>query len=266
MNRIDKAFEKLHPRERALIGYMTLGFLKRRRTIDLCLALLEECDLLELGIPFSDPIMDGPVIQRSSATALRRGFRLADAFRLAEELRGRTEKPLLFMTYYNPVFRLGHREFARRAAGAGVDGVIIPDLPPEEMGPWREAADAEGLYTIFFLSPTSPEERMEMVGREARGFVYCISLKGVTGARRDLPEGLWDFLERTRRHCPLPRALGLGISRPEQCREVAPHVEAVVVGSAFVGTVLDALDRGEDPLPALVGLARSLKEALSSSR
>lgn len=262
MNRIDKAFQALPSGERALIGYMTLGFPEPSETIGYCSALLEGCDALELGIPFSDPVMDGPIIQRASSTSLRKGFSLADAFDLALELRRLTDKPLLFMTYYNPVYRLGHRRFAARAAEAGVDGLIIPDLPPEEMAPLRETAEESGLYTINFLSPTTAEERMKAICRQARGFVYCISLKGVTGARDGLPEGLWDFLERTKLHCPIPRALGLGISRPEQCRKVAPHVEGVIVGSAFIRSVLESLERGEDPVPNLAQLSRSLKEAL----
>lgn len=264
MNRIDMKFKELPNGERALIGFMTLGFPGTEETLRHCLALLEGCDMLELGIPFSDPVMDGPVIQKASAIALRNGFRLDHAFELASELRRQTDKPLLFMTYYNPVFRLGHREFATRSARAGVDGVIIPDLPPEEMRPWRKAADREGLHTIYFLSPTTSEERMELVNREARGFVYCISLKGVTGARSTLPTGIWEFLEKTRKYCHVPRALGLGISKPEQCRLVAPHVEAVVVGSAFVDIVLQSLERDEDPSSALSGLSRNLKEALRS--
>lgn len=264
MNRIDRTFINMPEDEKALIGYMTMGFPDVDETLRYCHALLEGCDLLELGIPFSDPVMDGPVIQRASSAALKGGFRIRDAFRLAERLRQSTEKPLLIMSYYNPVFRSGHGEFARLSAEAGIDGVIIPDLPMEEMDSWKEAAEEAGLYSIYFLSPTTPEQRMEAVGKVAKGFIYCISLKGVTGSRLGLASDLWDFLEKTRKHCRVPRALGLGISHPEQCRLVAEHVEAVVVGSAFVGKVMESLEKGEDPCPALAQMAISLKRALKT--
>jgi tryptophan synthase alpha chain len=262
MNRIDALFRSTRGNGSALIGYATAGFPDRGTSLSIAAALLEQCDALELGIPFSDPVMDGPVIQESSRRALEAGTRVRDVLDMARELRLGTGKPLLVMTYYNPVHRLGPSIFAGEAARAGVDGVLIPDLPPEEMAEWREAAGAAGLSTVLFASMTTPEERLRHLGRLTRGFLYCIAAKGTTGLRESLAEGLNDFMERTRSCCSVPLALGIGISNPEQCRHAAGLADAVVVGSALVKSAMQALDEGDNPARRAAELAGRLKEAM----
>lgn len=262
MNRVEAAFRSLPAGERALVAYTTAGFPDRDTSLRIAAALLEHCDLLELGIPFSDPVMDGPVIQASSQAALRAGTRVSDVLAMAAELRERTDKPLLIMSYYNPVLRFGLPAFARRAAESGVDGVLLPDLPPEEMGEWREAAGEAGLCTILFASMTTPPERMRLLGEAAEGFLYCLAVKGTTGLRDSLAADLPSFVARVREHCSLPIALGLGISNPEQCREAGELADGVVVGSALVKAAMDSLEDGRDPAASAGRLAQALKAAL----
>jgi tryptophan synthase alpha chain len=263
MNRIENAFESLGKGESALIGYATAGFPDKGTSLRIAQALLQHCDLLELGIPFSDPVMDGPVIQESSRRSLEAGTRIKDVMEMVAELRGETDKPILVMTYYNPVHRTGPRAFAMEAALAGVDGVLIPDLPPEEMEGWREAAEAEGLSTILFASMTTPEERLRRLGRLTQGFLYCIAVKGTTGMRESMSGELNEFMGKARSCSEAPLALGLGISNPEQCRRAGKLADAVIVGSALVKTAMEALDNGDDPARKSGELARRLKAAIS---
>ncbi|MDI6873279.1 tryptophan synthase subunit alpha [Candidatus Solincola sp.] len=263
MKRIEDMFERTRGRA-ALIGFTTAGFPDRKTSLRLASVLLENCDALELGVPFSDPVLDGPVIQESSFRALQAGFRPSQVFELVGELRRRTENPILIMTYYNPVHRLGHRTFAAAAAEAGADGVLIPDLPPEEMGDWREAANGHGLAVILFASMTTPDERLRMLGELTQGFLYCFAVKGTTGLRDSLSRELAPFLERVRRFCSRPIAAGLGVSNPEQCREVGRLADGVIVGSALVKAALDAVNAGEDPAPAVSSLAAALSSGIRS--
>jgi tryptophan synthase alpha chain len=262
MNRIESAFDDLGKDESALIAYATAGFPDKATSRSIAQALLHHCDLLELGIPFSDPVMDGPVIQESSRRSLEAGTRIEDVMELVSELREETDKPLLVMTYYNPVHRTGHPDFAREAVQAGVDGVLIPDLPPEEMEQWRAAAEAEGLSTILFASMTTPEERLRRLGQLTQGFLYCIAVKGTTGVRDSMSGELDEFMSKVRSCSEAPLALGLGISNPEQCRRAGELADAVIVGSALVKTAMDAIDNGEDPAQRSGELASQLKAAL----
>lgn len=208
-------------------------------------------DIIELGIPFSDPMADGPSIQASSTRALRRGVTPPQVLDLVQEIRQESQVPLILMTYYNPVLQWGLEKFAQSARSAGVDGVIITDLTPEEAIPWKRVAEREGLDTIFLLAPTSTEERMARVAQLATGFIYCVSRTGVTGAREDLAsEELRQLVQRIRRYTPLPVVVGFGISRPEHIRILGQWADGVVVGSALVDVIASHL---EDPyLPALV--------------
>jgi len=262
MKRIDDSFRRLRKGESALIAYATAGFPDKDTSLRIARALLEHCDLLELGIPFSDPVMDGPVIQESTRRSLEAGTRVKDVLYMVSELREGTDKPILVMTYYNPVHSAGLRSFARQAAAAGVDGVLIPDLPPEEMEPWRAAAETEGLSTILFASMTTPEERMRRLGRLTRDFLYCIAVKGTTGIRDSMSGELDEFMRRARSCCNVPLALGLGISNPEQCGRAGELADAVIVGSALVKSAMKALDHGEDPARRSGEFARRLKDAL----
>ena len=266
MSRIDDVFGATKHNGSALIGYATAGFPDRRKCLSISSALLEHCDVLELGIPFSDPVLDGPVIQESSRRALKSGFRVSDAFALAAELRAASSKPILVMTYYNPVHRMGHASFAAEAARAGLDGTLIPDLPPEEMAAWKDAADAEGLSNVLFASMTTPERRLRYLGGLTQGFLYCFAVKGITGMRESHAGGLEDFMARARSCCTAPLALGLGISTPEQCRDASALADGVVVGSALVKAAMDAAERGEDPALEAGRLASQLKYSLAGNR
>jgi tryptophan synthase alpha chain len=264
MSRIDQAFSRIKENGPALIGYATAGFPDRETSLRIASSLLDHCDLLELGIPFSDPVLDGPVIQESSRRALEAGFRVKDVFDIAGALRQRTDKPLLVMTYYNPVHRMGHETFAAAAARCGIDGALIPDLPPEEMAEWKEAADAAGIQNILFASATTRGERLRRLGELTQGFLYCFAVRGTTGMRDSLAEEVGPFVERARACCDVPLALGLGISDPEQCRQAGEVADGVVVGSALVKAAMDALDNG-DPALRAGELAHGLKAALRRS-
>ncbi len=261
--RLEKMFEGLGGRP-ALIGFHTAGFPDRNASLRICRFLLEKCDALEVGIPFSDPVLDGPVIQQSSFRALRAGFRPRHIFSLVGELRKASDKPVLIMTYYNPVHRMGHGPFCEAAAEAGADGILIPDLPPEEMGDWRETANRHGMAVILFASMTTPDERLRELGGLTQGFLYCLAVKGTTGLRESLSRELAPFLEKARRLCSQPIVAGLGISKPEQCQEVGRLVDGVIVGSALVKAALDAVIAGEDPAIAVSALAAQMHEALCS--
>jgi tryptophan synthase alpha chain len=259
--RLEKMFDEAGGQP-ALIGFATAGFPDRETSLRVASALLEHCDALELGVPFSDPVLDGPVIQESSFRALQAGFRPRHIFGLVRELRKTSDKPLLIMTYYNPVHRMGHGPFCEAAAEAGADGLLIPDLPPEEMGDLRERAEECGLAVVLFASMTTPDDRLRMLGRLTQGFLYCFAVKGTTGMRERLSRELAPFLERARRFSHAPIAAGLGISNPEQCREVCRLADGVIVGSALVKAALEALAAGEDPSRRVGELAFLLKAAL----
>lgn len=221
-------------------------------------------DVIELGVPFSDPLADGPVIQAAGQRALRAGMTPAGVLDLVRRLRARgVEVPVALMTYTNPVLRQGYAAFARAAAEAGVDGVIVPDLPHEEAGPLRGHLREAGVDLIPLVAPTTPADRVAAIVREASGFVYCVSLLGVTGARESLSDRFAPLVERTRRYTDLPVAVGFGIGDADQARAVAEVADAVIVGSAVVRLCGETVD------PALrvrrVGeFVRGLREALGA--
>lgn len=224
----------------ALICFLTVGYPALADTVPLAEAILRGgADLLELGIPFSDPLADGATIQRSSQVALRAGVTPDDAIACVRHLRTRgCQAPLLLMGYYNPILSYGPERFCDDLADAGGDGLIVPDLPPEEAGDVRRACHRRQMDLIFMLAPTSTDERIERVAREASGFIYCVSLAGVTGSRAQLSDSLPAFLQRVRQRTRLPLAVGFGISSRRQVEELAPLADGAVVGSAL----LDRLD------------------------
>jgi tryptophan synthase alpha chain len=241
VTRIDAVFRKLQARgEKALIPFITAGDpdLETSRTLALEIAA-RGADLLELGIPFSDPLADGPTIQAASNRALRHGVHLEDVLRLAGSLRADTDIPLILMGYYNPILQYGLERTAREAARLGVDGFIIPDLPPEEAGTWRAAAVHTGVAPIFLAAPTSGPDRLKKLGQQTKGFLYYVSLTGITGARTELPPELAQELQEVRSLVKCPVAVGFGISTPEQVAWLAPYVDGVVVGSAIVQRVAE---------------------------
>ncbi|MGH9175619.1 MAG: tryptophan synthase subunit alpha [Vicinamibacterales bacterium] len=240
-SRIASAFARAKGEGRAaLIPYVTVGWPELGDTERLVPAIVEGGgDIIELGLPFSDPIADGPTIQRTNQRALANGVTPVYALEVARRLRaGGVEAPLLFMGYYNPVFSYGLREFAAACADAGIDGLMIPDLPPEESDPLLDACLEHGLNLIYFIAPTSTPERVDAVVERANGFVYLISLTGVTGARSDMPANLADYVARVRRRTDLPLAIGFGIST----REHVAQAEAVLDGVVCASALLNRLD------------------------
>jgi tryptophan synthase alpha chain len=236
MSRIKKTFAELKKRgEAALIPFITAGDPDLETTLKILRALdAGGADCIELGIPFSDPTADGPTIQRSSERALKRPVSLSAVFRLVHRFRQSSQVPVVLFGYFNPLFRFGLERFARQAAAAGADGVLCVDLPPEESGELKRWTDAVGLDLIFLLSPMSDADRIELVGRASRGFVYYVSVTGVTGARRSFDDTLRAQVARVRRATALPVGVGFGISTPQQAAWIAGFADAAVVGSALV--------------------------------
>ena len=219
----------------AFVAFLTAGDPSLDRTVSAALELeAAGVDVLELGVPFSDPLADGPVIQRSSERALSRGVTLARVLDVVREIRRKSQLPLVLFSYLNPLLQRGLERVAVEAAEAGVDGVLVTDLPPEEGEAWIAAARAAELDTIFLASPTSPDERLRRVAEASRGFVYAISRTGVTGERQALSDDARPLVARLRALAGVPVALGFGISTPEQVKEAAAAADAVVVGSALV--------------------------------
>ncbi len=245
-------FQVAAPSGAALITYATGCYPDRKRSAEVVRAMLAAgADAVEIGVPFSDPVMDGPVIQKTSVAALSAGATVDSVLDLLREVRGGTARPLLIMTYYNPVFRYGLERFAHRAHSAGADGLVVPDLPVEEMGPLKAACDSAGLATVAFCAPTTSPQRLGAAAAATTGFLYCVSQLGTTGARESLPPGLPGFLARVREHASCPIAVGVGISTPEQCREAAAMADGVIVGSALMKAVAET-DGSLEPLSRLV--------------
>lgn len=262
MTRIDRVFKQLKAKgEKALIPFITAGDPDLGATRALALEMAARgADILELGVPFSDPLADGPTIQAASLRAMQGGVHLEDVLNLAGELRAQTQIPLILMGYYNPMLQYGLERTAAKAAANGVDGFIIPDLPPEEAGPWRAAAAKANLATIFLAAPTSGPERLKTLAALTRGFLYYVSVTGITGARTALPPELIEELAQVRRLATCPVAVGFGISTPEQVAGLAPYVDGVVVGSAIVDRV--ARLPGPEAIADLGAFVASLKAPL----
>jgi tryptophan synthase alpha chain len=235
----------------ALVPYVTAGDPDLATTRECVLAAVDAgADLLELGVPFSDPMADGPVIQRSSARALAAGTSLRRVLELVGELRSRVPTPIVLFGYYNPFFQYGLDALARDAATLGVDGILCVDAPPEEAGDLRAAAASADLDVIALLAPTTPLPRVRMIARGARGFLYFVSVLGVTGARDRLPSELPELVARVRRVTALPLGVGFGVQTPEQAGWVASFADAVIVGSAIVRQIEAG---GAAAAPACVG-------------
>jgi tryptophan synthase alpha chain len=257
--RIAAAFRRAREEGRAaFIPFLTAGDPDADTTRSLVLALARRgADLIELGIPFSDPLADGATIQRASQRALRGGFTPRRALALAADLRRTCDVPLILMSYANPIFSLGEDAFAAAAAEAGVDGLIVPDLPPEEGEGLRAACGRHRVATIAMIAPTTPPARISLLCRASRGYVYYVALRGVTGARTTMPPDLAAGIARVRAVTDLPVAAGFGIGTPEQVRAVAREADAVIVGSAIVGAIEehagreDLVDRVGDFVAAL---------------
>ncbi len=226
-------------RKPALVAYVTCGDPDIATTREIVLAAIEAgADVIELGVPFSDPVADGPVIQRASERALKHGTSLAQVLTLAAEIRQQAQSTgLVIFSYLNPILRMGMGKFCKVARAAGVDGALVTDLPVEEAGEYLRAMREHDLSPIFLAAPTSPEERLRRIAEASRGFVYAVSRTGVTGARQQLADDAKKLVKRLRKVTKLPIALGFGISTAEQFAEVGEFADAVVVGSAIVQTI-----------------------------
>lgn len=262
MNRIDERFRHLKQAgERALMPYLTAGDPDLATTRSLILEFERRgADLLELGVPFSDPLADGVTIQRASQRSLAGGTTLLRILDMVEELRADCRLPLLLMSYVNPIFHFGYARFAKEAAAAGVDGLIVPDLPPEEATELIEATAAHNLHTVFLIAPTSPQQRVRTIAAASKGFIYYVSLRGVTGVRSRLSEDLEASLRMIRAETDVPLAVGFGISTPEQVRMVSRVADGVIVGSAIV-SLLEQTTGQADQLRRAGDFVASLKAA-----
>lgn len=224
-----------HP---SLVAYVTCGDPDLATTREIVLAAISAgAEVIELGVPFSDPLADGPVIQRASERALRRGTTLADVLQLAKDVRKQSQAGLIIFSYLNPILRMGLTKFAAMAQNAGVDGALITDLPVEEADTYLNEMRKRNLATVFLAAPTSPDERLKQIAKASTGFVYAVSRTGVTGARKQLPDDARDLVRRVRKYTNLPIALGFGISTPEHFAAVGEFADAAVVGSAIVETI-----------------------------
>ncbi|MFH1238521.1 MAG: tryptophan synthase subunit alpha [bacterium] len=261
MNRIEAKFRTLKKdRRKALITFITSGYPDLNTTGKLVLEMEKQgADIIELGVPFSDPLADGPTIQEASQKALANKITLGKILNFVKGLRQKTDIPLALMTYYNPVYKFGLAKFVRQALKCGVDGVIIPDLPPEEAGKLNSIRG--NLAVIYFLSPTSSPARMKIVAGASHGFIYYVSLTGVTGVRRRLAADLKNRLRQIKKLTSTPVAVGFGISTPLQAREVAAQADAIIVGSAIIDVIRRYTAKGQ-AVEKTGKFVRSLRKAI----
>ncbi|HCE17142.1 MAG TPA: tryptophan synthase subunit alpha [Anaerolinea thermolimosa] len=263
IQRISRAFQQAREAGyAALMPYFTLGYPDAPTSLEVIEAMAEAgADLIELGVPFSDPLADGPTIQHSTHMALEKGMSVRACLELTAELRRRgVRQPFLLMGYVNPILAYGVERYVADAARSGADGLIVPDLPPEEAETLEAACRDHGLALVYLVSPTSPPERVALVAGRTGGFLYLVSLTGVTGARSELPPGLADFIARVRQVACTPLAVGFGISTPQQARLVGQLADGVIVGSALI----EAAGRDGHPAQAAADFIRALKQALHS--
>ncbi|MDI6777193.1 MAG: tryptophan synthase subunit alpha [Syntrophales bacterium] len=263
MGRIETRFNELSKRgEKALVVYLTAGDPSLPKTEELILALDKAgVDVLEIGVPFSDPTADGPIIAAASQRALRGGVTLHGILDMIERVRKISEIPIVLFGYYNPIFIYGNERFAKRAKASGVDGILVVDLPPEEAAELRQYTDPVGIDFISLIAPTSGEERIGKISKHATGFLYYISITGVTGTKKPLLDDIKRNMERIRGITPLPVVVGFGISTPQQSAEIAPYADGIVIGSAFVRMIEE--NSGKDNLiPLISRYAVDIKKSL----
>ena len=260
MNRINKKFQELrHQGASAFMPYLCAGDPTPELTAKLLLTLeTAGADLIELGVPFSDPIADGPTVQRASERALAHSISLQQILEIVKNLRPQTEIPIALMSYYNPIFRMGEAVFCKAAQAAGVDGLIVPDLPPEQAQPLLEVAPKYNLATIFLVAPTSPPERMQLIASVSTGFIYCVSVTGVTGARATLSDEIAPMITELRKHTDKPVSVGFGVSTSEQAKQVADIADGVIVGSAIINVIEENMDDETKLLTAVKQFASDL--------
>ena len=261
MNRIDTAFAACKQENRkALITFVTAGDPDYATTEAVVLEMAKQgADLIELGVPFSDPVAEGPVIQEASLRALQNGTTLKGIFEMVNRLREKTQVPLLLMLYVNTIFRFGKERFFSLCEETGIDGVIVPDLPYEEFDEIADEAKRHGVYNIHLVAPTS-HQRIAAIAKDSEGFLYCVSSTGVTGVREQFSTDFEPFFKAIRESCATPCAVGFGIATPEQAREMKQYCDGVIVGSAIVRLIAEHKQNAPQPVGAFV---HSLHEALS---
>ena len=241
-----------------LVAYVTCGDPDLKTTRDIILSAIRSgADVIELGVPFSDPVADGPVIQRASERALKNGTSLQDILNLAREIRQESEAGLIIFSYLNPILRMGMETFCAAAAGAGVDGVLITDLTVEEATEYRRSMDSHGLAPIFLAAPTSTDQRLKNIAQASRGFIYAVSRTGITGQQKQLAGDARDLVQKIRKYTKLPVAVGFGISNSDQFRQVGEFADAAVIGSAIVHTIEQNPGRASQAVAELIGSLRN---------
>ena len=245
MGRIETKFEEVLGQKRsAFIAYITAGDPSLESTMRLVREFESQgVDIIELGVPFSDPVADGPVNQEAAMRALRSDVSIGRIFEMIREIRKDSQIPIIFFSYYNTVLAYGLEKFVSDGADSGLDGALVLDLPPEEAGEYKRLMDDKGLATVFLVSPITPENRLEMIAREATGFVYYVSQMGVTGERKTIAESIPEKIRAIRAHTTVPVAVGFGVSTPDHVREIARYADGVIVGSSIVRKISELGDR-----------------------
>ena len=266
MSRIEKKFSALQAKgKKALICFLTAGDPNLEKTREIILGMeAAGVDVIEIGVPFSDPTADGPIIQAASQRALKNGATLAGILAMIESIRKTSEIPIVLFGYYNPILRYGTERFASRAKQAGVDGILVVDLPFEEALELRQYTDPKGIDFISLIAPTTSTDRVKQIAAHATGFLYYISITGVTGTAKPQIAEVKKDVERIRKVTALPLAIGFGISTPQQAKEMAPHADGIVVGSAIVKMIEENSSR-KDLVSIVSQYAREMKEAISVS-
>jgi tryptophan synthase alpha chain len=266
MSRIERKFSELRTKgEKALICFLTAGDQSLAQTQEIILGMeAAGVDCIEIGVPFSDPTADGPIIQAASQRALKNGATLAAILAMIESLRKTSEIPIVLFGYYNPILSYGTERFAKRAKEAGIDGILVVDLPPEEAQELRQYTDPKGIDFISLIAPTTSTQRVKTIAHHATGFLYYISITGVTGTAQPQVEDVRKDVMRIRKVTKLPVAIGFGISTPEQAKEIAPHADAIVIGSAIVRMIEENSQR-DDLVSVVSQYAREIKKVISVS-
>lgn len=262
MSRVEEAIAAAHAAGRsAFVGYLPIGFPDLQTSIDAAIALAQNgVDILELGPPYSDPVMDGAVIQEATTLALAAGYKTADLFAAVRAITAATDVPVLVMTYWNPVLQYGVDRYADDLLAAGGAGLITPDITPEVAGEWIAASKRTGLDRVFLAAPTSTDERLDLVVKSSTGFVYTVSTMGITGERAELDRAARTLVSRLRAHGVTRTCVGIGISTAEQIASISEYADGAIVGTAFVRALRDG------GIPALAEVARTLASGTSSAR
>lgn len=259
MNKIEQVFSSLGKRK-ALVAYVTLGYPSIEKTLEIVPVLEEEgCDIIELGIPFSDPMADGVTIQNASQAALENGVTAKACFEMASDLSKKVKTPLIFMTYYNPVFSYGLGRFIECCKNSGISGLIIPDLPPDESGELEEHAKKCGIDIIYLLPPTATADRIKLVSDKSEGFIYIVSKTGITGGGDSISGNLGGFVASVKKLTSKPLCVGFGISNKEQAGEIAKTADGIIIGSKIVKLAGESQD-----LEALKGFIKGIRRTLDA--